>query len=55
MRAETAILPPHNLNAEEAILGGLLQDNETFDRLGDLEPAHFSTTAIEWCSRGRAA
>ena len=41
MRAETAILPPHNLNAEEAILGGLLQDNETFDRLGDLEPAHF--------------
>ncbi len=33
---------PHNLQAEQALLGALLFDNETFNRIGDrLRPAHF--------------
>src|SRR4029453_10403146 len=29
-------LPPHSLEAEQSILGGLLLDNEAADRIGDL-------------------
>lgn len=41
MSGNAANVPPHNLTAEHAILGGLLLDNEALDRLGDLEPAQF--------------
>lgn len=33
--------PPHNLDAEQAILGGLMQDNGAIDRLGDLGAQQF--------------
>lgn len=33
--------PPHNLDAEQAILGGLMQDNGAVDRLGDLGAQQF--------------
>src|SRR5215510_13948308 len=34
--------PPHNLDAEEALLGALLINNEAYDRVsGFLEPGHF--------------
>ncbi|MDR1529907.1 MAG: replicative DNA helicase [Burkholderiales bacterium] len=33
---ESLKLPPHSLEAEQAILGGLLIDNEAMDRIGDL-------------------
>ena len=34
--------PPHNLDAEQAFLGGLLYNNELYFRVSDwLEPAHF--------------
>ena len=36
-----AAVPPHNLTAEHAVLGGLLMDNEALDRMGDLEPGQF--------------
>ena len=29
-------LPPHSLEAEQSILGGLLLDNEAADRIGDV-------------------
>ncbi|MFZ9244012.1 MAG: DnaB-like helicase N-terminal domain-containing protein, partial [Burkholderiaceae bacterium] len=29
-------LPPHSVEAEAAVLGGLLIDNQAFDRIGDL-------------------
>ena len=28
-------VPPHSLEAEESILGGVLLDNDAFDRIGD--------------------
>ncbi|HCY55504.1 MAG TPA: replicative DNA helicase, partial [Oceanicaulis sp.] len=34
--------PPHNIEAEQAFLGGLLYDNEIFNRVSDwLLPEHF--------------
>ncbi|MFN7888148.1 MAG: DnaB-like helicase N-terminal domain-containing protein, partial [Betaproteobacteria bacterium] len=27
--------PPHSIDAEQAVLGGLLIDNEAWDRIGD--------------------
>ena len=34
--------PPQSVQAEQAVLGGLLLDNEAFDRIADvLQPAHF--------------
>src|SRR3982751_3521341 len=33
---EALKLPPHSLEAEQSILGGLLLDNEAADRIGDL-------------------
>jgi replicative DNA helicase len=32
---ETLKLPPHSLEAEQSVLGGLLLDNEAVDRIGD--------------------
>lgn len=33
--------PPHAIEAEQAIIGGLLRDNGAVDRMGDLRPAQF--------------
>lgn len=33
--------PPHSLNAEEAVLGALMLDNEAIDRVADLQAEHF--------------
>lgn len=33
--------PPHNLEAEQSVIGGLLRDNDAFDRVGDLRAEHF--------------
>jgi replicative DNA helicase len=39
--AETAA-PPHNIEAEQAVLGALLYDNDVYQRVGDfLKPDHF--------------
>ncbi len=35
--------PPHNIEAEQALLGAILVNNEAFDRVSDfLHPDHFS-------------
>ncbi|MDX2234354.1 MAG: replicative DNA helicase [Hyphomonadaceae bacterium] len=37
-----AIAPPHDLRAEQALLGAILFDNDAFNRIGDkLKPHHF--------------
>jgi len=33
--------PPHNLEAEQSVIGGLLRDNDAVDRIGDLRAEHF--------------
>jgi len=39
---ETTTSPPHNIEAEQALLGALLFDNEVYHRVGDwLKPDHF--------------
>jgi replicative DNA helicase len=39
---EAALLPPHNLEAEQSILGAILEDNEAFFSVADLvKPEHF--------------
>ncbi|GAC1329064.1 MAG: replicative DNA helicase [Beijerinckiaceae bacterium] len=36
-------IPPHNIEAEQALLGAILVNNDAFDRVSDfLQPAHFS-------------
>ena len=36
-------IPPHNIEAEQALLGAILVNNEAFDRVSDfLHPDHFS-------------
>jgi len=36
-------VPPHNIEAEQALLGALLLNNDAFDRVSDfLRPEHFS-------------
>ena len=36
-------VPPHNIEAEQALLGAILVNNDAFDRVSDfLKPAHFS-------------
>lgn len=32
---------PHNVEAEQSVIGALLRDNEAIDRIGDLRPEHF--------------
>lgn len=36
MNAIAARVPPHSVDAEQGVIGGLLLDNRTWDRLGDL-------------------
>ena len=38
-------LPPHSLEAEQSVLGGLLLDNEAADRIGDVIVATTTSTA----------
>ena len=39
-------LPPHSLEAEQSVLGGMLLDNEAVDRIGDvLAPNDFYSDA----------
>jgi len=36
-------IPPHNIEAEQALLGAILVNNDAFDRVSDfLQPEHFS-------------
>ena len=35
LQLEALKLPPHSLEAEQSVLGGLLLDNEAVDRVGD--------------------
>jgi replicative DNA helicase len=43
--ADTLRLAPHNLEAEQALLGAILVNNEAFDRVSDfLKPEHFHET-----------
>ena len=35
------MIPPHNVDAEQSVIGGLLVDNNAIDRMGELEPAAF--------------
>ena len=37
---ESLRLPPHSLEAEQAVLGGLLLDNEAADKIGDVVSAN---------------
>jgi replicative DNA helicase len=39
------ILPPHSIEAEQSVLGGLLIDNAAIDRMGDLDAAAFFSMA----------
>lgn len=47
MKANTRIkmddlkLPPHNIKAEQSVIGGLLLDNDAFDKIHTLKPASF--------------
>ena len=41
--AVSARIPPHNIEAEQALLGALIMNNDAFDRVSDfLRPEHFS-------------
>lgn len=56
-------VPPHSIEAEHAVLGGLMRFNEGFDRLGDPQARHFYredhgtifATIVKLVSRGEAA
>ena len=40
--APTGTILPQNIDAEQALLGALLMDNDVYDRVSDfLEPEHF--------------
>jgi replicative DNA helicase len=34
-------LPPHNIEAEQSVIGGLLLDNDAYDKIHSLKPSHF--------------
>lgn len=38
-------LPPHSIEAEQSVLGGLLMDNNAIDRMGELDAATFYSLA----------
>ena len=43
---------PHNIEAEQALLGAVLINNESFDRVsGFLQPNHFSSPCMAAFSR----
>ncbi len=35
-RSRSCAIPPHSIEAEQSVLGGLLLDNSAWDRAGDL-------------------
>lgn len=41
-------LPPHNIDAEEAVLGSLLIDSEMMTQVSGLEPSHFLYDTNQW-------
>jgi len=41
MQRDDIRLPPHSIESEQSVLGGLLLDNGTIDRIGSLRPEHF--------------
>ena len=42
-KSPTYRLAPHNIEAEQALLGAILVNNDAFDRVSDfLKPEHFS-------------
>lgn len=41
MNDQQHLAPPHSIEAEHAVLGGLMRFNDGFDRLGDLQAKHF--------------
>ena len=50
---ETAALklPPHSLEAEQSVLGGLMLDNQAWEHIADrLRRMIFIATSIAWCS-----
>ena len=47
--------PPHNLEAEQALLGAVLVNNEAMDRVsGFLEPHHFFAACADLRDGGKA-
>jgi replicative DNA helicase len=46
MRATDLITPPHSIEAEQGVLGGLMLDNSTWDLIADeLDAEDFFTSA----------
>ena len=41
MQRDDLRLPPHSIESEQSVLGGLLLDNGAIDRIGSLRPEHF--------------
>ncbi len=41
LRDTAGTTPPSNIEAEQALLGALLLNNEVLDRIGFLQPEHF--------------
>ncbi len=39
--SQEAKAPPHSIEAEQSVIGSILRDNDSFDRLGDLRVEHF--------------
>src|SRR3984893_18230019 len=47
---------PHNIEAEQSLLGAILVNNDAFYRVSDfLEPKHFFEPASSFVRRGKAA
>lgn len=41
MPVDAPFVPPHSIEAEQSVLGGLMIDNDAIDRIGDLQAKHF--------------
>jgi replicative DNA helicase len=41
MQRDDIRLPPHSIESEQSVLGGLMLDNGAIDRIGSLRPEHF--------------
>jgi len=41
MRRDELLLPPHSIESEQSVIGGLILDNAAIDRIGALRPEHF--------------
>lgn len=40
LQVDTLKVPPHSIEAEQSVLGGLMLDNEAFDRVAELVVSH---------------